>query len=66
MTCIDHTSKWVEYKALVGETAEGVVQLMYEFVCYFGAARIHISNQVQEFVDQVCVPSFLSKQSHYM
>ena len=57
VTCIDYTSKFVESKPLVGKYAEGVAQFMYELVCHYGAARIHISDQGREFVNQVCVHS---------
>ena len=57
VTCIDYTSKFVESKPLIGKCAEGVAQFMYELVCCYGAARIHISNHRREFVNQVCVHS---------
>ena len=57
VTCIDYTSKFIESKPLIDKTAEGVVQFMYELVCHYGNARIHISNQGREFVNQVCVHS---------
>ena len=57
LTCIDYTSKFVESKPLIGKCAEGVAQFMYELVCHYGAARIHISDQGREFVNQVCVHS---------
>ena len=56
VTCID-TSKFIESKPLIEKCAEGVAQFMCEFVCCYGAARIHISNQGREFVSQVCVHS---------
>ena len=57
VTCIDYTSKFVESKPLIGKCAEGVAQFMYELVCHYGAARIHISDQGRDFVNQVCVHS---------
>ena len=57
ITCIDYTSKFVESKPLIGKCAEGVAQFMYELVCHYGAARIHISDQGREFVNQICVHS---------
>ena len=57
ITCIDYTGKFVESKPLIGKCAEGVAQFMYELVCHYGAARIHIPNQGREFVNQVCVHS---------
>ena len=57
VTCIDYTSKFDESKPLIGKCAEGVAQFMYELVCRYGAARIHISDQGREFVNQVCVHS---------
>ena len=57
ITCIDYTSKFMESKPLVGKCAEGVAQFMYELVCHYGAARIHISDQGREFLNQVCVHS---------
>ena len=57
VTCIDYTSKFVESKPLIGKCAEGMAQFMYGLVCCYGAARIHISDQGKEFVNQVCVHS---------
>ena len=57
VTCIDYTCKFVESKPLIGKCAECVAQFMYELVCHYGAARIHISDQGREFVSQVCVHS---------
>ena len=57
ITCIDYTSKFIESKPLIGKCAEGGTQFMYELVCHYGAARIHISDQGREFVNQVCVHS---------
>ena len=57
VTCIDYTSKFVEPKPLIGKCVEGVAQFMYEFVCHYGAARIHIFDQGRELVNQVCVHS---------
>ena len=55
VTCIDYTSKFIESKPLIRKCAEGVAQFMYELVFCYGAARIHISDQGREFVNQVCV-----------
>ena len=57
ITCIDYTSKFIESKPVIVKCAEGVAQFMYELVCRYGAARIHISDQGREFVNQVCVNS---------
>ena len=57
VTWIDYTSKFAESKPLIGKCAEGVAQFMYELICHYGAARIHISDQGREFVNQVCVHS---------
>ena len=57
ITCIDYTSKFAESKPLTGKCAEGVAQFMYELVCHYGADKIYISDQVREFVNQVCVHS---------
>ena len=57
ITCIGYTSKFIESKPLIGKCAEGVAQFMYELVCHYGAARIHISDQGREFVNQMCVHS---------
>ena len=57
VTCIDDTSKFIESQAPGREIAEGVAQFMYELVCHYGAARIQISDQGREFVNQVCVHS---------
>ena len=66
VTCIDYTSKLVESKPLTGKTAEGVAQFMYELVCHYGAARIHISDQGREFVNQVCVHSCLFRVNNLL
>ena len=66
ITCIDYTSKFVESKPLIGKCAEGVAQFMYELVCCYGAARIHISNQGREFVNQVCVHSCAFRVNTYI
>ena len=57
ITFIDYKSKFVQSKPLIGKCAENVAQFMYELVCCHGAARIHISDQGREFVNQVCVHS---------
>ena len=57
VTAIDYTSKWPESKPLKGKFAECVAEFMYELVCHHGAAKIHISDQGREFVNQVCVNS---------
>ena len=57
VTCIDYTSELVESKPLIGKCAEGVAQFMCELVYHYGAARIHITDQGREFVNQVCVHS---------
>ena len=59
VTAIDYTSKWPESKPLKGKFAEGVAEFMYELVSHHGAAKIHISDQGREFVNQVCVISYL-------
>ena len=56
-TAIDYTSKWPESKPLKGKFAEGVAEFMYELVCCHRDAKIHISDQGREFVNQVCVIS---------
>ena len=62
VTCIDYTSKFVESKPLIGKCAEGVAKFMYELVCNYGAARIHISDQGREFC-QSGVCTFLCIQN---
>ena len=57
VTAIDYTSKWPESKPLKGKFPEGVAEFMYELVAHHGAAKIHISDQGREFVNQVCVIS---------
>ena len=57
VTAIDYTSKWPESKSLKGKFTEGVVEFMFELVCHHGAAKIHISDQGREFVNQVCAIS---------
>ena len=55
VTAINYASKWPESKGLKGKYADGVAEFMYELVCHCGAAKIHISDQRREFVNQVCV-----------
>ena len=57
VTAIDYTSKWPESKPLKGKFAKGVAEFMCELVCHHRAAKIHISDQEREFVNQVCVIS---------
>ena len=66
ITGIDYTSKFVESKPLIGKCAEGVAQLMHELVWCYGAARIHISDQGREFVNQVCVYSCAFRVNTYI
>ena len=65
VTCIDYTSKF-KSKPLIGKCAEGVAQFIYELVCQYGAARIHISNQGRESVNQVCVYSCAFRVNTYI
>ena len=51
---LDYTSKWVESRALKGKFTKGVTEFMYDLVCHFGASKIYISDQGEEFVNQVC------------
>ena len=51
VTAIDYTSKW----PMKVKFTEGVAEVMYEVACHHGAAKIHISDQGREFVNQVCV-----------
>ena len=55
VTAIDYTSKWPEFKPLKGKFTEGVAEFMYELVCHHGVAKIHVSDQGKEFVNQMCV-----------
>ena len=57
VTAIDYTSKWPESKPLKEKITEGVAEFMFELVCHHGAAKIHISDQGREFINQVCVIS---------
>ena len=57
VTAIDYTSKQPESEPLKGKFAKGVAEFMYEIVSHHGAAKIHISDQGREFVNQVCVYS---------
>ena len=57
VTAIAYTGKWLESKLLKGKFTERVAEFMYELVCHHGAAKIHISDQGREFVNQVCVIS---------
>ena len=66
VTAIDYTSKWPESKPLKGKLAEGVAEFMYELVCHHGAAKIYISDQGREFVNQVCVISHLYTVYRYI
>ena len=62
VTCIDYTSKFLESKPLIGISADGVAQFMYELVWCYGAVRIHISDQGREFF-QSGLCTFLFVQS---
>ena len=66
VTAIDYTGKWPESKPLKGKFPEGVAEFMYELVCHHGAAKIHISDQGREFVNQVCVISRLYTMYMYI
>ena len=66
ITYIDYTSKFIESKPLIGKCAKGLAQFMYELVCHYGAARIHISDQGREFVNQVCVHSCAFRVNTYI
>ena len=57
VTAIDYASKWPEARPLKGKFAVVVAEFMYELVCHHEAAKIHISDQGKEFVNQVCVNS---------
>ena len=59
VTATDYTSKWPECKALKGKSTDGVAEFMYELVFHQGAAKMHISDQRREFVNQMCVISCL-------
>ena len=65
VTAIDYTSTWPESKPLKGKFAEGVAEFMYELVCCHGAAKIHISDQGREFVNQVCNFLFIHRVHIY-
>ena len=57
VTAIDDTSKQPESKPLKGKFTDGVAEFMSELACHHGAAKIHISDQGREFINQVCVIS---------
>ena len=57
VTAIDYPSKWPESKPLKGKFAEGVASSCMSLSCHHGAAKIPISDQGREFVNQVCVIS---------
>ena len=59
VTAINYISQWPEAKSLRSKFAEGVAKFMYELIYHHGAAKIHISDQGREFVNQVCVNSCL-------
>ena len=52
-TVIDYKSKWVESKPLKGKFAVGVAEFLFEIMCRHGVAKIHISDQGREFVNEV-------------
>ena len=54
VSAIDYKSKWVESKPLKSKCANGVAQFLFECLCRFGAAKVQISDQGREFVNQVC------------
>ena len=53
MTCTDSFSKWPEAKAFQAKTAVNVADILYELLTRYGAAKIVISDQGREFVNQV-------------
>ena len=65
MTCIDYFSKWVELFALKSKSAAEVAHNLFKLMCRFGPARIHITDQGREFVNQVSAEmTFLTNQIH--
>ena len=54
VTCIDYKSKWVESQPLKDKCAEGVARFMLDCITRHGCAKIHISDQGREFVNEVC------------
>ena len=64
-TVIDYKTKWVESKPLKSKSAPGVAYFLYELLCRHGAAKIHISDQGREFVNEVCGEYYkLTKITH--
>ena len=53
VTVIDYTSKFVEANALKSKCAVRVAEFMYELVCRHGAAKVYISDQGREFVNNI-------------
>ena len=53
MTCTDSFSKWPKVKAFQAKTAVNVADFLYELLTRYGVAKIVISDQGREFVNQV-------------
>ncbi len=53
LTVIDYFSKWVELFALKDKKATSVAQCLFQLMCCFGLAKIHISDQGREFCNEL-------------
>jgi len=49
VTAIDYFTKWPEAKAIPDKKAETVAQFLYELICRYGVADIHITDQGTDF-----------------
>ena len=65
MTCVDYFSKWVEMFPLKSKSSMEVAQKLYQLMCRFGPARIHITDQGREFVNSISANlAFLTGHEH--
>ena len=53
ITATDYFSKWLEAAALQDKTALGVAEFLFSLFCRHGWPEIVLSNQGQEFVNEV-------------
>ena len=65
MTAVDYFSKWVEMFPLKSKTAIEIGEKLYQLMCRYGPAKVHITDQGREFVNQVSRHLYsLSGQNH--
>ncbi len=65
LTVIDYFSKWVELFALKDKKATSVAQCLFQLMCCFGPAKIHISDQGREFCNELHQQMYLLTGVHH-